>query len=524
MADTTFVDRVTPINASWLNDVNDAVYHGTGVFLQSGTGAVARTAQDKMRDVVSAEDFGAGAAVADNSTPYANAIGTGGKKIRLDAVTYPLTSSITIAGKSNLWIKGVPGRTRLTSATLRTLLLFTGTVTDVVIEDVEFESTLVNAAELSAAGLVYSDNANLSRVTFVRCGFSVNDAYSNAIKLVCDTSELDRVRFYDCYITGAGRMGLEVQNHNAVQVTRYSEVEWIGGRVANTGLVGVNGMGISLSGKGTDCKVDARFDNNLTCALEVVGASNSTFSGRAVNQTRAVDVISMSGTYVTMTDNTLEDFKCVGAANGFAKIYSQIRLRERGNILNLSGGFTEYRNVIDGRSSDCAYISNEVYALYMEGETTGNVWENAELNNSASTGNFATVRFSGADTTGNQFLNPVIRQGTGGNPVDQVGGALVNYVHESVNAVGVPINRIVTFDLSADLDLTTDANVRSLFRYTSATGPFSVTLPATSVYDAWHLNETSQSITLKCAGQPGEVLAAGARKRAVFSNTDIHLF
>jgi len=69
MTDTTFVDKETLIEADWANDANAVVYGkagnpyivGTGSalvgFTQAGTGAVARTSQNKMRDIVSAFDF-----------------------------------------------------------------------------------------------------------------------------------------------------------------------------------------------------------------------------------------------------------------------------------------------------------------------------------------------------------------------------------------------------------------------------------------------------------------------------------
>jgi len=68
MADTNFSSGVV-IESPWLNDVNDFVYHGTPPgtlpssanvsFIQSGTGAVARTVQSKLRESVSVLDFGA---------------------------------------------------------------------------------------------------------------------------------------------------------------------------------------------------------------------------------------------------------------------------------------------------------------------------------------------------------------------------------------------------------------------------------------------------------------------------------
>lgn len=69
MSDTNFVDFTTPaVNAEWLNDVNDAVYNNTNPstnpngpfsFTANGTGAVARNITAKLKDVVSAKDYGA---------------------------------------------------------------------------------------------------------------------------------------------------------------------------------------------------------------------------------------------------------------------------------------------------------------------------------------------------------------------------------------------------------------------------------------------------------------------------------
>ena len=67
---TKFVSGTT-ITSEWLNEINDHVWNDTPVqgiilhaankigFVQSGTGAVASTVQDKLREFVSVKDFGA---------------------------------------------------------------------------------------------------------------------------------------------------------------------------------------------------------------------------------------------------------------------------------------------------------------------------------------------------------------------------------------------------------------------------------------------------------------------------------
>lgn len=68
MASTVFVDLIgPPVNAAWLNDVNNAVYGGGGGnissslvdYLPAGSGAADTTVQAKLRQVVSILDFGA---------------------------------------------------------------------------------------------------------------------------------------------------------------------------------------------------------------------------------------------------------------------------------------------------------------------------------------------------------------------------------------------------------------------------------------------------------------------------------
>lgn len=79
-------------------------------FIQSGTGAVSRTAQDKLREVASVKDFGAiGDGVTDDTAAISNAISSGTKHLYFPEGTYIVTT-IYKSGIAGLEMSGVPGR------------------------------------------------------------------------------------------------------------------------------------------------------------------------------------------------------------------------------------------------------------------------------------------------------------------------------------------------------------------------------------------------------------------------------
>jgi hypothetical protein len=96
-------------------------------FLQAGTGAVERTAQSKMRDVVSVKDFGAvGDGVADDAFAIQNAINAAdGKPVYMPSGTYLLNTGLTrITTPSSVF---GPGLTLIGDGPDKTILDFRGT-------------------------------------------------------------------------------------------------------------------------------------------------------------------------------------------------------------------------------------------------------------------------------------------------------------------------------------------------------------------------------------------------------------
>jgi len=101
--------------------LNENALSADGVlFIQAGAGAVTRTAQAKMRDVVSVKDFGAaGDGVADDTSAFAAALATG-KSVFIPDGTYLITSQLTVSSPGQMifgagWGKSIVQRGNDTS-------------------------------------------------------------------------------------------------------------------------------------------------------------------------------------------------------------------------------------------------------------------------------------------------------------------------------------------------------------------------------------------------------------------------
>jgi hypothetical protein len=111
----THPDGTTSTAYATLFDVNDlgAIASSQVSFTQSGTGAVARTVQDKAREVVSVKDFGAkGDGVTDDTAAIQaaiTAVGSGGR-LYFPTGTYQTTSPLLAENLRGLTIYGASGQ------------------------------------------------------------------------------------------------------------------------------------------------------------------------------------------------------------------------------------------------------------------------------------------------------------------------------------------------------------------------------------------------------------------------------
>jgi len=164
--------------------------------LQAGTGAVGRTVQSKLRDLISAKDFGAvGDGVTDDRVAIQaalNAAGTNGGSVYLPPGVFLVSpSGNTCPGSSGIYCLLIPGGVK-----------FLGQSRGATIKCTTDAATVLCAAGTSSASHV--TDIVIDGIT-VQCGDSSNNGLGRGIFLF----RADRCTVRNCEIIGA-RLGLQV--------------------------------------------------------------------------------------------------------------------------------------------------------------------------------------------------------------------------------------------------------------------------------------------------------------------------
>lgn len=150
-------------------------------FIQSGTGATARTAQGKMRDAVSVLDFGAvGDGLTDDSAEIQAALNAHGT-VLFPSGTYLVGTPLTM--NSNNSIVGIGAVTIKKSATMASPLISATSKTNVSISDIAIDGN--QAIQLTGVSTVKFDTCSKVRLNNLLCanlGASVAAASTGAIQ------------------------------------------------------------------------------------------------------------------------------------------------------------------------------------------------------------------------------------------------------------------------------------------------------------------------------------------------------
>ena len=276
MADTNFSSGVV-IETPWLNDVNDFVYHGTPPgtlpssanvsFIQSGTGAIARTVQDKARESVSVLDFGADpTGVADSTVAFINAFASG-KAVYAPAGTY-LLNFLNVPSNTYLFGDGANTIIKPLLPTLRCALgadsgsasSFIENITIIGVKFLGDVATLGFSEQVHLASFNGVKNMRIDRCHFV--GFRGDGLYIGSGNTGGQERHNVNVTIKNCVFDGVNS-----DNRNGVSIIDGDTVSIDGCRFVNTTRSGMPGS--------IDCEPDA----NLFAVIKNISITNNRFTG-----------------------------------------------------------------------------------------------------------------------------------------------------------------------------------------------------------------------------------------------------
>jgi len=219
LADTTFVTKITTIARAWLQDVNDLTYRistsiGSSLVgtVQSGIGAIARTAQAKMRESFSFQDRGAvGDGVTNDTTTITTALNVAnGRETILPFGQYLIPTSISMDGASQAGYDGVILTGQGWDWTRRsngTELLFSGATgplftiqgdpaVSLQLNEVKIRDISIRATNATLTGALLR-LCHVVNVVFENCNFEANAAGTLIEGTAWITVRFKHCRFYN---------------------------------------------------------------------------------------------------------------------------------------------------------------------------------------------------------------------------------------------------------------------------------------------------------------------------------------
>ena len=261
-------------------------------FIQSGTGAVTRTAQAKMRDSVSVKDFGAvGDGVADDTAAIQlalNTLGVTANSVSFPKGNYKLTDSLVVTSKSDFAVIG-PGRLTQTVANKPSIKFIS--CTEFSVSNLYFYglgTDYVPASDTSLGIGVWCESSSSFTITgntFKNFGYSA--VYSNG---GCSNFEVSENKIY-------GTNGIT------------SPIS--AGEFYQFGVILKSGTG--LASANTDFSV-----NNNNVQMVAVGfrtepnSQRFSFAGNVLTNIMGVHGFYLNGTKFSITGNTLTSIAGVG--------------------------------------------------------------------------------------------------------------------------------------------------------------------------------------------------------------------
>jgi len=312
-------------------------------FLQSGTGAVIRTVENRLREVVSVKDFGAvGDGVADDTTAISDAqislSSTYGGVLYFPPGRYLLSGSGLLLRKSNIIYRGAGMYASTLTCTSGTLAQASASfpVSDVTFEDLGFDGQGTTTVGM----VLYRYVRGLVRVS--RCRFYRFATTHVSLDSVAHLTVEDSVFASAGDGKGSGVTGTQGMKHVTLRRNRFS---WLSnGFTVDTGTVGQSEQVtefVTVEGnlfEGGWWLLTSRFAGSggpVTYSGTVLTDTGASFTGLGANDTVRVMAVKQTGTAVLGDRLRITDASATFIAN----------LVRRGDIVRIGSAFAVVANV-----------------------------------------------------------------------------------------------------------------------------------------------------------------------------------
>ena len=195
--------------------------------------------------------------------------------------TYELGNNEILINSTNVNLHGVGNTSIITSSLKQTIITIQGS-SNLVFTDIGFTSTSSLMNDQHPVVHSYSYSGTVSNVIFNRCFFSSPNSNSNGFTgwALSNSARVTNIHFIQCIFKDCGRMGIEFVNHQdppLESVYRFRGIVVDRCVFTNIGSK-IYGMGVSLSGYGSNCAITNNIFDNVQLCIEVIGFSNTTIA------------------------------------------------------------------------------------------------------------------------------------------------------------------------------------------------------------------------------------------------------